>query len=291
MLFEKGKSKETGKTLSKKSNFFWEKSEIYSEILKFAPGLVEATKEIVKKARELGGEVVFLKEDKNSEYYAGFFDKTKLKIFCYFKKENLSWLPVLIHEFNHLIQDANNTDFSRKYFEIFDKNNGAEYKIIDKILKSRRTIEIKRIVGNKENKEMLFRMIDFESECDIMSARMMIDGGFKDLGYVDVEEYIKEANLFLYRVIFLTKTGYWVNLSENEEETEETYKKKDLKIKKDIPGEYLVDSKSEIPKGLEKILEKTVRDEKKRKKTESLKKKILSKRENSKEVISSNNKN
>lgn len=223
----------------------WKEPEVYEIISNKWPNLLKCVKEIVFNARQMNGDVIFARPNKQSESWSGFFEHDSQKITIFFEEiedNNLSWLPVLIHEFNHLIQWVNKTECGQKYFKIIENKN-VDYSILNRILTARRTKLVKGLKDNKWNKRMIKCLIDFESECDSMSVEMMKAGGFEEGGYVDIKNYIKEANIYFYKLLFLMKSHKWVCLSDNGDE----------KIRNIVPAGVLINSKEVVTKEIEKV--------------------------------------
>lgn len=216
-------------------------------------GLLLSIDQIMDNSKKLGGKVVFLIEDENSAHWSGFFDSDNRNIYVYFNSKNLSWLPVLIHEFAHLIQYVSKTKAQRDYF-LISENESADIKLINKILKSERTTHFKNLESSNENKKLIQTLIDFESECDEFALEIMKKGGFSRHGYINLKEYIREANLFLYKLIFLVETGYYVIQDGSSEK-----KSKPFTLKGMLQNR-LINSKSKIPNGLRLEFEKEVKE-------------------------------
>jgi hypothetical protein len=135
---------------------------------------------------------IIQKEFVGKDRYSGWFDPTKKELVCAYK--NLNGFTVLVHEYNHMLQWKNRKEFWNKCGQndesfLFDWIAGKE-------------------MSASKVTRILKKTIRLERDCEIRTLKT-----FKKYKLdVDLEHYIRQANVYIYSYWFIRKYRKWPSM-------------------------------------------------------------------------------
>lgn len=197
----------------------------------------------------LGYTITLAKPLKMSEMkWMGYFDEASKSIMCY-KVAGYGWISVLAHEFRHLEQCAANIKVWREF-----QDAHAKTPIMELIFKPHFN---KRIHFNpKYSQRDIISFIDkwaaMERDCEVKTIKLLKE--FKIP--VDLVNYAKEVNLFLYRCEYLKYHNVWPSFYTKNKKTKYRIYSKALSLCAD----KIIPKPKSIPDELEVIFEKLIRE-------------------------------
>lgn len=125
---------------------------------------------------------------------SGYFDEDNKTLACALGKPTEQWLSILVHEFNHMQQSIEKakvwTDIETRYYEYGE--------VLDSFLNGKK-------YPSRVIKECIRRNRDMELDCEIRSVDMIRYFGLN----INVEEYIKQANSYVYFYTVMGITKRW----------------------------------------------------------------------------------
>lgn len=122
--------------------------------------------------------------------YSGWFDSNKKELVCAYK--SLNGFETLIHEYNHFLQWKNRPHFWKKC----DGDNN--------LFLSWKRGNHNDITKNKLTRSF-YKAIELERDCELKSIKCIKKHNLD----VDLEKYIKEANMYIFSYHFVKKYRDW----------------------------------------------------------------------------------
>lgn len=162
--------------------------------------------------------------DMNGTCVNGFFTGKPLTFNCAMAKAQKDWVPVFLHEYCHYKQFKENS----KKWDNFLKVGG--YKIWD-------WINNKIELNSSELKEIVNVTRDLELDCEKRVIKIIEK---YELGCIDIKEYIKMSNAYMFFYSLLPKTRKWYTMAPYDFNN----------ILKIVPDKF-VDNYDIVPKGFE----------------------------------------
>lgn len=162
----------------------------------------------------------------------GYFDPRKKVLRCAIKKPINQWLPILVHEFSHFEQYKSNCpSWQRLIYK--GKDIGDKYYLW---LKGRK-------ISNEIASESFIRVRNIELDCEKRSVKNIIKYKLP----IDVEDYIRAANAYIYFYNFAHLTRSWYKKGKVPYDLEE--------IKSHMPSHF-VSRYDRLPKKYHLLFEK-----------------------------------
>lgn len=152
---------------------------------------------------------------------SGFFDPDEGMINVAIKKPIKEWFLILLHEFNHSKQWMEGIDFG-------DDNSFWEW------------LDGKKELSKTQIKKLVNEIVKLELDCEKRTVETIKK--YPELK-IDVEDYIKKSNIYLYFYAIVAKNRIWYSdLPYN-----------DLRIKKIVPNKFMKNYWN-VPEGFEDIV-------------------------------------